>query len=710
MHNSQAYTIIDNIRAKWVRHQVYSSLLLSAAVALPFIFTATWQAPVLVLGLSMLTFLYARSPWKLQQEEVARYLNQTFPDMEDSAALLLKSPETLSMLEKLQTEKITPVLHSLQLPRTFYRPLRQAATVLGGSVLLCAIWGIFLTSVIVPSNQQITLPVTGNETATIPPGISKVKVSIHPPAYTGKAVRTQAGLNIIAEDSAIIRWELHTSGDVKELALWFNDSTRLLPAPDKDSTTWTATRTIRKSGFYEVRVNKVRSQLYQLQMKPDQPPVIRMLSPEPYTTIDFGASAKVNVRAALTDDYGIRQAQMHLTIASGNGESVRFKEQQLSFDNNFSAHAPAYQLARLLNLTTLGLKPGDELYFYITTTDTRWQQSRSDVYIVTLPDTARLFSMDGLVNGVNFKPEYFRSQRQIILDAEQLLKDRDSLGKEKFNQRSNELGTDQKLLRLRYGKFLGEENESNIGDARVAAEEGHDHDHGHDHEEAAADPKDFGNAARILDEFTDKHDNAEDATFLDPAVKQQLRATLTEMWKSELQLRMYKPQDALPFAYKALRLLKDLQQQSRVYVAKTGVKTTPLKPEKRLTGELDKILPAIKKETLRKTDPQSAVRIALSVIDGLRAGEKSGDPAILQQATQLLAARAAASPAAFLSALEAMQRIQRNQFTGRDLRQAQQGLQQMLDTPSLLPQQTNGAAAENLPQRYFKNLKTGSKP
>jgi hypothetical protein len=40
-----------------------------------------------------------------------------------------------------------------------------------------------------------------------------------------------------------------------------------------------------------------------------------------------------------------------------------------------------------------------------------------------------------------------------------LLKDKDSISVEKFNNRSNDLGIDQKLLRLRYGKFLGEEGE-----------------------------------------------------------------------------------------------------------------------------------------------------------------------------------------------------------------------------------------------------------
>src|SRR5207248_2718954 len=126
------------------------------------------------------------------------------------------------------------------------------------------------------------------------------------------------------------------------------------------------------------------------------------------------------------------------------------------------------------------------------------------------------------------------------------------------------------------GKFLGEETATNIGDTRI---EGDDHDHDHE-QEAATNAKDFNNAEKIIDQFSHRHDIAEDASFFDPGTKRQLKATLTEMWEAELRLRTYKPQEALPYEYKALRLLKDLQQKSRAYVAKTSVKTPPLKPEK----------------------------------------------------------------------------------------------------------------------------------
>ena len=72
-----------------------------------------------------------------------------------------------------------------------------------------------------------------------------------------------------------------------------------------------------------------------------------------------------------------------------------------------------------------------------------------------------------------------------------------------------------------------------LGDEEESGEEGAG---------ALGDIADFSNADKVRDAFTDKHDNAEDATFYEPAIKKQLRATLTEMWNAELRLRTFVPE------------------------------------------------------------------------------------------------------------------------------------------------------------------------
>src|ERR1700743_1335310 len=98
------------------------------------------------------------------------------------------------------------------------------------------------------------------------------------------------------------------------------------------------------------------------------------------------------------------------------------------------------------------------------------------------------------------------------------------------------------------------------------------------------------------------------------------------MLGAELRLRTFKPKEAFPFCYKALRLLKDLQQQSRAYVAKTGVKLTPLNPDKRLTGELGAIAaPVERAERGDGLAEESVLRIGLAVLEGMRNGLRPGD-------------------------------------------------------------------------------------
>jgi hypothetical protein len=370
-----------------------------------------------------------------------------------------------------------------------------------------------------------------------------------------------------------------------------------------------------------------------LELIKDQPPVIAVQSPKPNTLIEPWMRSESQVSVNVSDDYGIGNAFIAATIASGSGEAVKFKQQQLPFPG-FSAGNNQYRLQKLIDLKALGMKRGDELYFYISAADNHGQEKRSDMYIVRIEDTAQLLSIEGLASGLDIKPEFFRSQRQIIIETEQLLREKDTISVSEFNRRSNNLGIDQKLLRLRYSKFLGEE----------------DSEGAHDDAGAFTSPEDFNNAAKILDEVTHKHDIAEDATFFDPETKKQLKATLAEMWKSELQLRTIKPKDALPFEYAALRLLKELQQSSRVYVAKTGVKTPPLKPEKRLTGDLDKISSFMQQQTYQPDQADIIARKALGVLEQVRSGEAltADGRSILEQALIPLSQQAAAMPSVYL--------------------------------------------------------------
>src|SRR6185436_1647146 len=159
----------------------------------------------------------------------------------------------------------------------------------------------------------------------------------------------------------------------------------------------------------------------------DEAPRISIRSPKSYTVIDYGMPLKLPLFMTVSDDYGVTDVRLVTTISSGNGEAVKFSEQETPLPANYAAHLSQYDLGKTMDLAAMGMHPGDELYFYAKATDTHRQEARSDVYIVSLPDTAELLSLEGLVLPVSVNPEFFRSQRQIIIETEQLLREMDTL-------------------------------------------------------------------------------------------------------------------------------------------------------------------------------------------------------------------------------------------------------------------------------------------
>jgi len=635
---------------------------------------------------------YLNRFWAITEGDISKLLNERHPQLEESSQLFLKDPAQLNRLEKLQVSKIEPQLLVLKSTKDLRRILTAPAIVFLAALIL----SFAFHQITLGSRKGDVKGSAANKIAPkekILPEIESVSITIVPPAYTGKKQRQQDEFSLEAEEGAGVTWMLETTTPVRELRIILNNhSTQAFTAGNTQRTRWIFRSRVQAPGFYQIRLDGKLSDLYKIGVIRDQTPQIRIHSPQQSTVIDFGEPQQVALHAELTDDYAISAASIHATLASGKGESVAFKEYQLSF-RDFIANQRNLRLKQVLGLARMGMKPGDELYFYISATDNHRQEKRSDIYIVTMADTTQLLSMEGLSSGVNLMPEYFRSQRQIILDTERLLREKDTIATEDFKNRSNELGMDQKLLRLRYGKFLGEEFESEIGGD------------GHDHEESTP----FGDAQSMIDAVSHKHDNSEDATFFEPQQKAQLKAVLTEMWKAELQLRTLKPRAALPFEYKALRLLKDLQQKSRAYVGKTGIKTPALKPDKRLTGELEEIASPINQHKVQKDqDPNLAVRQAIGILDRLkhRQSLSQAESNTLQAANLRLSDAAASQPNRYLPALQAMQKVMSGVDGTRDpkvIMRIQTAFHDLLKENSRIPGQSK--TKENaLSKEYFRML------
>jgi hypothetical protein len=305
-----------------------------------------------------------------------------------------------------------------------------------------------------------------------------------------------------------------------------------------------------------------------------------------------------------------------------------------------------------MNLHTLGLEPGDELYFYVEARDNQQPISnynRTETYFIAIQDTTQYQTVDEDGLGVDLMPEYFRSQRQIIIDTEKLLKEKKKVSIQQFKSTSNELGYDQKVLRLRYGQFMGEEFEDQIGGGVLSPDElenetaeetakrmSHQHDTENEHnlveqKKPVADNHnhDDEKAENPLAAFAHQHDDGEVATFFIESMRTKLKAALTVMWDAELYLRLYEPEKSLPYQYTALKLLKEISNDSRIYVHRTGFEPPPLKEEKRLSGDLTEINSAATNTRKLAEESYPAIRQAQQILEQLL--ESNTAPTVAQK-------------------------------------------------------------------------------
>ncbi len=660
MNREEGIYWLEQLRRRWQVSKLLSLTLLALGAGMLVTGLAAhfmewpWLAGIPAFILTGALLIWQQKIFTTDNGPIVRYLDAAFPELEESASLLLKPADTFNLLERLQTGRVVTQLKRIAPEQAFpFRWKLSLSWLVGlGLVGLLAAWLPINTKA---DKQQrmskvwITTP--ANPEVSRIAQVKAIRVTIAPPAYTGKGQRQQTSPHILAEAGAKISWRIATDYPAKQVQLVFNGKNTVIPRLVSDE--WMYQETFTANAFYQVRVNNKLSEYYRIEIAEDKPPVVTVTAPQSYTEIVYGKPTDVRVNVNLQDDYGLTAAYLVVTVAQGNGEAVKFKEEKLLFGNSPKISGTTASLSRLLSLAQMDMVPGDELYFYVEASDTHAQSSRSDMCIISLQDTAQATLADAMTMGINPVPEYFRSQRQIIIDTEKLLKQQARLSKDDFGQRSNGIGIDQKVLRLRYGKFLGEEFEDMIGEIAGKEEligQGHYDGDGHDH----------SSDLHGLEAFVHNHDESDEATFLEPAIKIKLKACLAEMWEAELHLRTYQPKAALPYEYKALKLLKEVQQSSRSYVAKTGFGLPPLKPhEKRLTGELDKIIEPIQKREREAKVDFPAIRLTQSLLHKLRESDplSSTEIAVLEKAGNELSGEAVRQPGRYLQALGDLRKI-----------------------------------------------------
>jgi hypothetical protein len=388
-----------------------------------------------------------------------------------------------------------------------------------------------------------------------------------PPAYTGVQPSEGGPRDLQVPQHSKVRWCAVNADATIELG----DGQSLQAASGKCAE-WTAG----DSAFWRSRSNP--AQRYTIRVTPDQPPQIAIVAPSEAVAVLKPEAQSAQISVNVSDDYAIAKATLHMTLARGSGENIRFTDKETPLPASADPRKRSWNKQWLLK--ELGMEAGDELYFFVRASDNAPQPhiAQSPTYTLRLPgppgEAQESTALPSLA-----KPENLRSQRQIIIDTEQLVADMPRLGAAELRARSEAIAGDQAKLRLRYGQFLGEESSLFGGEVHG------DDDHEHGGAKGTQGPGGFG-TGNIAAEFGHAHDQEGNATIFDPATKEVLRRALRAMWDAEKQLRAIAPKPALPPEYKALGAIKELQQAERVYLHRTAFVPPAIKEEKRMSGEM----------------------------------------------------------------------------------------------------------------------------
>jgi hypothetical protein len=530
------------------------------------------------------------------------WLDGALPEMEDSSVLLVHAEAQLAPVAQLQQRRLMERVNaSLTTPRVraiVRERVRLGLPWLAANLALAALaWGATL------------LPHGASAPAAVRPGAKAVKTAaaaaeltlkLTPPRYTGVDASTSAPRDLQAPEQTVVEWCLkNPAGTLETIEL--SDGRQLQAGAD--CARWTATESI----FW-----RWRGARYTLKVLPDTAPEIVVSQPNEIIKELARDATQAAMAISVRDDYQVKQATLHLTLARGSGENIRFSDREMPIPAGRDPRRRDW--TRNWTVTELGMEPGDELYFFVRALDNaaKPHSVQSPTYTLRLPAPPSDDEQDVSALPVMVKPESLRSQRQIIIDTEQLIADMrvgdmrvKKMDAAAVRERSESIAADQGALRRRYGQFLGEES-------TLFGKDEHDEDHGSEHGGGLG----GGKPQDVLHEFGHAHDQAENATLFDEATKKVLRRALSAMWDAENALRAITPKTALPPEHKALEAIKELQQSERIYLHKTAFAPPPIKEDKRMTGDMAGAAPGKREQSAAPDGVPAQLRELVQALAG----------------------------------------------------------------------------------------------
>lgn len=662
--------VLKQFRRKHLQQQLllFLPILLTALVVFLFYFFLTGSTDVLnemtaiaavmlfVLGILIKLALIKRSKSynNITLQNLIVHLNSRFETLEQSAQLILLEQHELSNLETLQQNKVLARLSDiLQQPsQTHYAQLTPdfaKRKFIFRNILLFISLMVFIIltkftlidnalSLLKSVEQSVHVINDKNQSEqnnTVLKLLS-TKVTVMPPSYSiaegEPAEFTSKILNIDTLVGSKVRWQLTFSEQNANIFLIFSNGEHHQLVKQEDGSLQFELILHKSTVYHLATKNKVTdvveaiSDIYRVNLMPDNAPKIRFINPKS-TVTEYGKNTvpKLFAEVQISDDFALTDIHIKASIAKGSGEGVKFRDQNFTFDSDAMVNAKQHYY-KSWSIEELAMEPGDELYFSIVATDNREpepQHTRSVTKIIRWLDEDKTgISADGIL--IDFMPEYFKSQRQIIIETLELIEDNIDLDRKSFNEKSELLGIAQSALKEKYGQYLGDEFEKQENEGDTFDENHHDLDHdkpkihihdeqggsanavisanktavpsessGHLHEHNTANNTNGSlDSARmeLINKYGHNHEDSDVGVMTSQDPRALMKKSLANMWQAELHLMLSEPERALPFEQQALKLLNLARKAERIYVKRLGFEPPPVTEQRRYQGEQTDIL------------------------------------------------------------------------------------------------------------------------
>jgi len=412
--------------------------------------------------------------------------------------------------------------------------------------------------------------------ADAPPPAGRVRASVTllPPAYTNRPMRTLAfGETVSALAGSLLRVDTEGPADasslqVQESSVGGSGTPRAVTrAPSVDG--W---RGIVRVGAAPIAL-RLRDAVGErwLLVTPfaDSAPVATLLLPDADTLV-FDTTARIRISGTVHDDIALRDARIEYIISSGSGEQFTFKSGALAATRG--APGRDITLASTLDLGALGLKPGDLMHVRLTAHDgntlTGPSLGTSETRTIRIPRTDERDSVSVEQLPPTPVDKSVLSQRQLLQLTERLVARMPRIPPPVMLSESSRIGLDQARLR----KQLADIVFARLGD-NPSGEHAHFPGDGHDH--AAADLAERSTPESVLqaaDRATggvsgllDSHGDETPVV----AVNRPLLEAYNAMWDATRALQGGVPRDALDPMRRALAAIQRARSAERIYLRGT---------------------------------------------------------------------------------------------------------------------------------------------